>query len=121
MSKHRYLISKYHWKSRKSFIKLYVDSVFSFLGIGPKTKTWNWRKFFYIMCYRKRDFLKFKKREQRSFSKGVKVLRKYDCFVAWLRSVFCWKMKATIPPLKEVNERKCKKCFCRILILILSA
>ena len=45
VSKHRYLISKYHWKSRKSFIKL----AFSFLSIGSKTKTRNWRKTVYNM------------------------------------------------------------------------
>ena len=50
MSKHRSLISKYHWKSRKSFIKLSADFAFSFLGIGSKTKSRNWRKVFKIMC-----------------------------------------------------------------------
>ena len=50
MSKHQYLISKYHWKSRKGFIKLSADSTILFLGIGSKTKMRNWRKVFYIMC-----------------------------------------------------------------------
>ena len=47
------LISKYRWKSSKSFIKLSADSGFLFLGIGSKTKRRNWRKVFYIMCYHK--------------------------------------------------------------------
>ena len=46
MSKHRYLISKYHWKSRKRFTKLSADSAFSFLGIESKMKTWNLPKVF---------------------------------------------------------------------------
>ena len=49
MSKHQYLISKYHWKSREDFVQPSADSRFSFLGIGSKTKTRNWRKTFYNM------------------------------------------------------------------------
>ena len=49
MSKHQYLISKYHWKSRESFIELSAISAFSVLGVGSKTKTRNWRKIFYNM------------------------------------------------------------------------
>ena len=49
MCKHQYLISKYHWKSREDFIELSADSAFSFLGIGLKTKTRNWRETFYNM------------------------------------------------------------------------
>ena len=39
VSKHQYLISKHHWKSRENFIELSADSTFSFLGIGSKTKS----------------------------------------------------------------------------------
>ena len=46
VSKHQYLISKYHWKSRENFIELSADSAFSFLGIGSKTKLRDWRKVF---------------------------------------------------------------------------
>ena len=61
MSKHQYLIRKYRWKSSENFIELSVDSAFSVLGIGSKTKTWNWRKDFYIKFFGKLDFLNFKK------------------------------------------------------------
>ena len=47
VSKHQYLISRYHWKSWENFIELSADSAFSFLSIGSKTKTRNWRKTFY--------------------------------------------------------------------------
>ena len=35
---YRHLSSKYHWMSRKDFIKLSVGSAFSFSSIGPKRK-----------------------------------------------------------------------------------
>ena len=60
--KHQYLIRKYHWKSRENFIELSVDSAFSVLVIGSKTKTRNWWKVFYIkFFFGKLDFLNFKK------------------------------------------------------------
>ena len=59
--KHQYLIRKYNWKSRENFIELSVDSAFSVLVIGSKTKTRNWRKVFYIKFFGKLDFLNFKK------------------------------------------------------------
>ena len=46
VSKHQYLISKYHWKSTENFIELSADSAFSFLDIGSKTKSWDWWKVF---------------------------------------------------------------------------
>ena len=38
---YNFIVSKcqnmsYHWECRKNFIKLFADSAFSFLGIGPK-------------------------------------------------------------------------------------
>ena len=41
VSKHQYLISRYHWKSWENFIKLSADSAFSLLSIGSKMKTRN--------------------------------------------------------------------------------
>ena len=38
MSKYRYLIRKYQWKSSENFTELSADSVCLFLGIGSKTK-----------------------------------------------------------------------------------
>ena len=65
MAKHGHLISKYHWKSRVNFIKFSVDSAFSFLGIGSKSKTQNWWKVFYDMFYCKLDIPNFKQRSSK--------------------------------------------------------
>ena len=57
MSKQQYLISKYHWKSRKNFIELSADSTFLLLGIRSETKARNWRKTFYNMFIASYTFL----------------------------------------------------------------
>ena len=55
-------------RAGKNFIKLSADLAFSFLGIGSKTKTRNWRKAFYNMFYHKLGFPNFKQKQQ-SYSK----------------------------------------------------
>ena len=57
MPKYQYLISKYHWKSKKNVINLSADSAFSFSGIGSKTNRRNWRKTFYNMFIASYTFL----------------------------------------------------------------
>ena len=44
----------------KNFKNISANSTFSFLAIGLKTKTRNWRKVFYNMFYHKLDIPNFK-------------------------------------------------------------
>ena len=66
VSKHWYLINKYHRKSCKIFVILSAGSAFSFSAIGSKTKTWNWRNVFYMFYY-KLDLPNFKQRSLKLF------------------------------------------------------
>ena len=89
MSKHQYLISKYHWKSWKNLIELSVDSAFLFLGIGLKTKVQNWPKTFYNMFIANYTSLLPDVFES-CFSTHV-------FFIVWLGSVFVLKKEGTTP------------------------
>ena len=87
MSKQQYLISKYHWKSRKNFIELSVDSAFLFLGIRSETKTRNWRKSFYNMFVANYTFL--------TPTRCPRKLLWYTCLLHSLfRICFCFEKKS---------------------------
>ena len=118
MSKHQYLVRKCHWKSRQNFIELSADCVFSFLGIGSKTKTWNWRNVYCKLFYCKLHFPSFKQRS----SKAALVHMSSSHF---LGSAVVLKKEATTPIFhlkkkQKLNEKNVKKIFYCILTFILS-
>ena len=62
MSKHQYLISKYHWKSRESFIEL--SAIFRVFGFRCRVKNENAKlaENFLQHVYRKLHFPGFERR-----------------------------------------------------------
>ena len=90
MSKHQYLISKYHWNSRENFLELSADSTFSFLSIGSKTKTRNWWKTFYNRFIANYTSLTSTRGFESCFST-------HAFFLVWLGSVFLLKKEVTTP------------------------
>ena len=90
MSKHQYLISRYHWKSWENFIELSADSAFSFLSIGSKTKTRNWQKTFYNRFIANYTSLTSTRGLESCFST-------HALFLVWLGSVFLLKKEVTTP------------------------
>ena len=118
MSKHQYLISRYHWKSWGNFIKLSADSVFSFLSIGSKRKTRNWRKTFYNRFIANYTSL--------NSTRGPQKLLYYTCLLHILvRICFCFEKKKPlllffISKKQKLNRKKnVKKIFYGILTFIL--
>ena len=113
MAKHQHLISKYHWKSRENFIKLSADSAFSFLGIGSKTKTRNWRKVFYNMFYRKLDITNLKQRSSKVEYTCLLHSLARICFYFERRSNYSYIsfFKKFLKILAKLKWKKCEKSF----------
>ena len=118
MSKHQYLISRYHWKSWENFIELSADFTFSFLSIGSETKTRNWRKTFYNRFIANYTSL--------NSTRGPQKLLYYTCLLhSLVRICFCFEKKKPlllffISKKQKLNRKKnVKKIFYWILTFIL--
>ena len=118
MPTYQYLISKYHWKSKRNAINLSADSAFSFSGIGSKTKTWNQRKTFCIMFVTSYTSL--------TRSRGLIKLLQYTCLLhSFIMICFCFKKKKPlhlffISKKQKLNEKNVKKILYCISTLILN-
>ena len=66
MSKHRHLISKYHWKSTKNLIELFVESVFSFFMYRIKNKKEELAKSFQNMKFPNLNFISVQQEASKS-------------------------------------------------------
>ena len=108
MPKYQYLISKYHWKSKKNVISLSADSTFSF-SCRVKNENAELMENFLQHVYRKLHFPKSKKRSYKAASGHMPASYFHYDLVLFLKKKPL--LLFFISKKQKSNEKKCGKDF----------